>query len=85
MYFDVKKQEEKIKKMEFGIKGNYVINIIMGLVLGIFIKKVLLNNILIVVLTTIACLYNAYVYAKKQQEKINKLKWEIDIYNKTME
>lgn len=83
MYYDIEKQAKKIRNKELAIKITYIFNGILGLILGLIIKRILFNNILIVLLFVFGGLYEASLYAKRENEKIDRMKWEIDMYNKT--
>lgn len=80
MYYDVEKQYKKIKNKELAIKITYVFNGILGLILGLIVKRILFNSILSVLLLVFAGLYEASLYAKRENEKIDKMKWEIAMY-----
>lgn len=83
MYYDVEKQEKKIRNKELAIKITYVFNGILGLILGLIVKRILFNSILSVLLFVFAGLYEASLYAKRENEKIDKMKWEIAMYEES--
>lgn len=81
MLFDKGAYYRKIKRMELVTNFCYVICAIAGAYISYCIKHTGIN----VIIGTIIGLIIAKIYSENTELKIEKMKWEFDIYNKIME
>lgn len=81
MLFNKVKYYKRIRRMELIVNFCYVICAIMGA----FITYCIKSNGKSIIIGTIIGLIIAKIYSDNTELKIEKMKWEFDIYNKIME